>query len=41
MVLLQDSTRFEKTMALIKKYDPDEQQAVLPGSPGEHLNSCW
>ncbi|KAG2440356.1 hypothetical protein HXX76_004461 [Chlamydomonas incerta] len=27
---LKDSTRFEKTMALIKKYDPDEQPAGSP-----------
>lgn len=31
MSCLQDSTRFDKTMALIKKYDPDEQ--VKPSAP--------
>ncbi|KAG2455116.1 hypothetical protein HYH02_000936 [Chlamydomonas schloesseri] len=31
---LKDSTRFEKTMALIKKYDPDEQPAGSPRLAG-------
>lgn len=43
-VCLQDSTRYERTAALIKKYDPDEQRHspydYAPAGPASTCKSC-